>query len=178
MARKCKTCSKSASVYGFEDAPYMEIAYVTAGAYATSYVEKFLTTNADGTSKTEGMLVEQPMLRKGLFVAGGVGLSAFVQGDVYKNLGVGMATYGLYGLVEELMKPKDQTTSVTGLKFVPPQNIAGLRTLTGNYGIAPSIVAGQHVGYHGAEHRANGMHDYSEEMFAEKQEVSGLVRAL
>lgn len=178
MAKKCRTCSKSAQIYGLEDAPYMEIATVTASAYGTAYIDKMLTTNSDGTPKTEGMFVEQPLLRKALFVAGGVGLTAFMKGDLYKNVGVGMATYGLYGVVESLMQPS--TSSVTGLTFQPPTNIAGLRTLTGNYGVAPSIVAGhgmygQHdMGYTGSDHRGEEV----SEMFAERQEVSGLVRAL
>lgn len=175
MGKKCRTCSKSAQVYGIEDAPYMEIATITASAYGTSYIDKMLTTNADGTPKTEGMFVEQPMLRKALFVAGGVGLTAFMKGDLYKNVGVGMASYGLLGVVESLMQPAS-TSSVTGLKWQPPTNIAGLRQLSGNYGVAPSIVAGTHdmAGYHGSNYKGQEI----EEMFAERQEVSGLVRAL
>jgi len=165
---KCRTCASKqpATVMGFEDAPYIEIASAVAGAYASSYVGNMLTNNSDGTPK-EGFLVDNPMVKSALFIGAGIGLTAFMKGDMYKGAGIGMATYGGFELITELMKPADD--AVTGLRWQPPTNIAGMndgfRTLDGNYGIAPNIVAG----YEGS--------NYAEEEM-EQQSLAGLVRAL
>ena len=166
---KCKTCAtrRPVNVAGFEDAPYTEIASAVVSAYATDYVSTMLTSNSDGTPK-EGFLVDNPMVKNALFVGAGIGLSAFMKGKAYMGAGIGMATYGGFKLIEELMTKEEPT--VTGLRWSPPTNIAGmsnsgLRHLDGNYGIAPNVVAG-----YGS--------NYAEEEMMEKTEVSGLVRAL
>jgi len=165
---QCKKCAskRPITVAGFEDAPYTEIATAVVSAYATDYVSNMLTHEADGTPK-EGFLTDNPLVKNALFVAGGIGLSAFMKGKAYMGAGIGMATYGGFQLIQELMKEEAPTTQgVNGLRWQPPTNIAGLRTLQGNYGIAPNIVSG----YSGS--------NYAEEDFYEKQEVAGLVRAL
>ena len=169
---KCKTCAtkRPASVSGFEDVPYVELASAVVSSYAAGQVDKFLTTEADGTAKT-GLLADNSMARNGLMVAAGVSMLAFMQGEMFKGAGIGLATYGGYNFIQDLMTPATTTSSVTGLTFMPPQNIAGLndglRHLPGNYGVAPSIVAG----YEGS--------NYAQEEFEESQmAVSGLTRAL
>ena len=167
---QCKKCASRQPVVvaGFEDAPYTEIATAVVTAYASDYVSNMLTHDADGVPK-EGFLTDNPMVKNALFIAGGIGLSAFMKGKAYQGAGIGMATYGGFQLIQELMKEAPDT-GVTGLRWQPPTNIAGMsggvRTLQGNYGIAPNIVAGY------------GGSNYAEEEFYEKQEVAGLVRAL
>jgi len=170
---QCKKCAsrQPVTVAGFEDTPYVEIASAVVSAYASDYVSNMLTHDADGVEK-EGFLTDNPMVKNALFIAGGIGLSAFMKGEMYKGAGIGMATYGGFQLIQELMKEEPATTQgVNGLRWQPPTNIAGMsgggmRTLQGNYGVAPNIVAGY------------GGSNYAEEDFYEKQEVAGLVRAL
>jgi|TARA_R110000824_G_C15231140_1_gene678583 hypothetical protein len=167
---KCRTCAtkRPSQVAGFQDVPYTEVAAAVVTSYAAGKVDTMLTTESDGTAKT-GFLVDNPMARNGLFLAAGVGVLAYLKGEMYKGAGIGLATYGGYQLIQGLMTPKDAT--VTGLRWVPPTNIAGLndglRTLPGNYGVAPDLVAG----YQGS--------NYAQEEFEESQmAVSGLTRAL
>lgn len=170
---KCKTCAtkRPATVTGFEDVPYVELATAVVSSYAAGKVDTMLQQEADGTAKT-GFLVDNPMARNGLFLAAGVGILAYMKGEMYKGAGIGLATYGGYQLIDSLMTPADTTSSsVQGLTWMPPQNIAGLndglRHLPGNYGVAPNIVAG----YQGS--------NYAQSDFEESQmEVSGLTRAL
>lgn len=169
---QCKKCASKqpVTVLGFEDAPYIEIASAVVSAYASDYVSNMLTSESDGTPK-EGFLVDNPMVKNALFIGAGVGLAAFMKGKAYQGAGIGMATYGGFMLIQELMKEEPAGSGgLHGLRWSPPQNIAGmndgLRTLQGNYGIAPDLVAGY------------GGSNYAEEDFYEKQEISGLVRAL
>jgi len=159
---KCKSCaSKSHQVYGFEDAPYIEIAAAVVSNYAAGKVDEMLTTDETGAPKP-GFLTDNPMVKNAAFIVAGVGLTAFMKGEMYKGAGIGLAAYGGMELITGLMKP----ATVTGLRWQPPQNIAGMRTLPGNYGIAPNLVAG----YQGS--------NYAQEELFEKTAVSGLVRAL
>ena len=168
---KCKTCAtkRPVSVTGFEDVPYVELATAVVSSYAAGKVDTMLQQEADGTPRT-GFLVDNPMARNGLFLAAGVGILAYMKGEMYKGAGIGLATYGGYQLIDSLMTPATTTSSVQGLTFMPPQNIAGLndglRHLPGNYGVAPNIVAG----YQGS--------NYAETDFEESMSVSGLTRAL
>ena len=167
---KCKTCAtkRPAMVTGFNDVPYVELATAVVSSYAAGKVDTMLQQEADGTART-GFLVDNPMARNGLFLAAGVGILAYMKGEMYKGAGIGLATYGGYQLIETLMTPAD-ASGVSGLTFLPPQNIAGLndglRHLPGNYGVAPDLVAG----YQGS--------NYAQEDFEESMSVSGLTRAL
>ena len=168
---KCKTCAtrRPSQVAGFQDVPYTELAAAVVTSYAAGKVDTMLTQESDGTART-GFLVDNPMARNGLFLAAGVGVLAYLKGEMYKGAGIGLATYGGYQLIQGLMTPADDSAAVTGLTWMPPQNIAGLndglRTLPGNYGIAPDIVAG----YQGS--------NYAQEDVESQMEVSGLTRAL
>jgi len=170
---KCRSCatSRNAQVTGFEDVPYVELASAVVAGYGASKIDTMITENADGTAK-EGFLVDNPMARNALFIGAGVGIMAYMKGDMYKGAGIGMASYGGLKLIEGLMTPADPTvTGVNGLKWSPPSNIAGLRSLPGNYGVAPSLVAGTGRSYAGS--------NYEQDMFEESHSaVSGLVRAL
>lgn len=168
---KCRTCAtkRPSQVAGFQDVPYVELASAVVASYVAGKADTMITTEADGTART-GFLVDNPMARNALFLGAGVGVLAFLKGEMYKGAGIGLATYGGYQLISGLMTP-DTTSAVQGLTWVPPQNIAGLhdglRQLPGNYGVAPNIVAG----YQGS--------NYAQEDFEESQmAVSGLTRAL
>jgi hypothetical protein len=142
MAR-CKKCTAKSGVYGIEDAAYIEVASAVVGATVMGRVDQMATQDEAGAPR-DNFLANNPMAKNALYVAAGLGITAFMQGEMYKGLGIGVAAYGGYNLVEGFLQP-DTTTTVNGLKFMPPRNIAGvhgLRTLPGNYGVAPSIVAG------------------------------------
>lgn len=163
---KCKSCvqKRNQAVYGFEDAPYIEIVSAVVSNYAAKKLDEMLTTDESGAPK-EGFLTDNPMVKNAGYLAIGVGLTAFMKGEMYKGAGIGLAVYGGMELINSLMNP-----AVTGLRWQPPQNIAGLRTLPGNYGIAPNLVAGHESGYQGS--------NYAQEELYEKTAVQGLVRAL
>lgn len=168
---KCRTCAtkRPSQVAGFQDVPYVEVASAVVASYVAGKADQMITTEADGTART-GFLVDNPMARNALFIGAGVGVLAYLKGEMYKGAGIGLVTYGGYQLIQGLMEKVDGS-AVTGLTFLPPQNIAGLHTglrqLPGNYGVAPELVAG----YQGS--------NYAQEEFAESQmEVSGLTRAL
>ena len=169
---KCRSCatSRNAQVTGFEDVPYVELASAVVAGYGASKIDTMLTENPDGTAKV-GFLVDNPMARNAMFIGAGVGMMAYLKGEMYKGAGIGMASYGGLKLIEGLMTPA--TPVVAGLRWSPPQNIAGMhsgmRTLPGNYGVAPNIVAGTDT-YQGS--------NYEQDMFEDSQmAVSGLVRA-
>ncbi len=167
MSKRCRTCAskKSPQVMGFEDAPYVEIAAAVVTNYAASKVDEMLTTDETGAPKP-GFLTDNPMIKNAMYIGAGVALTAFMQGEMYKGAGIGLAAYGGMELIKGLMT--DTTTGVTGLMWQPPQNIAGLRQVPGNYGVSPSIVAG-------TDYEAS---NYAKEEIIEKQAVSGLVRAM
>lgn len=144
---KCKSCS-GGGVNGIEDAKYTAVAAAVVGAVITGRIDQAITTNADGTKKVN-FLADNPMAKNAAFIAAGLAITAFMPGEMYAGLGIGWAAYGGYNLVEELMKKDDVVAGVYGLKMRPPTNIAGvhgqqngLRTLPGNYGISPSLIAG------------------------------------
>jgi hypothetical protein len=177
MAKGCKKCS--AGVYGIDDAPYMEIAGAVLGGVLTGKVDEMATQNEDGTPK-DNYFANNPTIKNVAYLAGGIGITAFIPGGLdpamrktLTGVGMGVATYAGYQLVQEFMKPD----SVSGLVWKPPTNINGLRTLPGNYGIAPTNIAG--INYQGSnyaqENTMKAAENYSSAM---KMPLNGLVRAL
>ena len=177
---KCKKCTSNQGVYGFEDAPYMEIASAVVGAIVTGQVDKMITTTDTGAAK-DNYLTNNPNIKNAAFVAAGVTLTAFMKGEMYKGAGIGLATYGAYKLYETAMS----TAGVSGLAFMPPRNIAGvngmIRTLPGNYGVAqPNI--GSFKGSNYAESDLYAAQKYnsakSSPVEPDRMTVGNLVRAL
>lgn len=153
MGKKCSKCSgkkrrsRVAAVNGFDSIPYMEFAAAAVGAIVTGYADKMATTNEDGTAK-EGFFTDNPTAKNAIYVAIGLGLTAFMEGEMAKGAGIGIAVYGAYNLAQNLMKPADTVTGmgVNGLVYMPPQNIAGyvngLNRIPGDYGVAPDNIFG------------------------------------
>jgi hypothetical protein len=180
MAKKtCKTCAASGGVYGFDNAPYMEIASAVAGAVVLGKVDEMVTTEDDGTAK-DNYFANNPTIKNVAYVAAGVAMTALLPGEMYKGVGIGMAAYGGYALVTDLMKT-DAVSGINGLKFVPPRNIAavnGLRTLTGNYGVAPGLIAGYEGSNYAKEQVIDSTRRYDEAEQTPINGLYGLTRAL
>ena len=172
---KCKKCTSKSGVHGLEDAPYMEIASAVVGGVVMGKIDELATTNADGTMK-DNYFANNPTIKNAAYLAAGIALTAFMPGEYAKGAGIGIATYSGYQLVQEFMKP----AAVSGLTWKPPTNIAGvngLRTLPGNYGIAPTNIAGIYdVGSNVQQSRT--MQQAQKYDQAMKTPISGLVRAL
>jgi len=176
---KCKKCASSQGVYGFEDAPYMEIASAVVGAIVSGKVDEMITTDATGATK-DNYLTNNPNIKSAAFLAAGIGLTAFMKGEMYKGAGIGLATYGAYQLYQTAMAP-----AVTGLSFMPPRNIAGvngmIRTLPGNYGIAqPNIGSVQGSNYGESDLYAAQKYNSAKNspVQPDRMKVGNLVRAL
>lgn len=177
---KCKKCTASQNVNGFEDAPYMEIASAVVGAIVTGQVDKMITTTDTGTTK-DNYLANNPNIKNAAFLAAGVTLTAFMKGEMYKGAGIGLATYGAYKLYETAMS----NAGVSGLAFMPPRNIAGvngmIRTLPGNYGVAqPNIGSFQGSNYAESDLYAAQKYNSAKNspVQPDRMKVGNLVRAL
>jgi hypothetical protein len=137
--KKCKKCSSKSSVNGIEDIKYMTVAAAIIGGYATGMADKTATKNADGTAK-DNYLANNPTVKNVLYLAAGLGVMAYLPGEMGEGLGAGIATYAGYQLIEGFMT-KDPD-AVNGMTFVPPRNIYGLQQYPGDYGIAPTNIYG------------------------------------
>lgn len=138
---KCKSCSKSAGVYGVDDIPYTTIGAAIASALVTAKLDIAVTENADGTPK-DNFLAKSPTMKNALYLIGGALLTS-MDGEMYQGAGVGMATYGGFNLVQGLMEQYSTPTGVGSLQFIPPSSIGklpGQYTIPGNAGTAPSIL--------------------------------------
>lgn len=143
---KCKSCStkrRKYSVGAIKDIPLQDIGLAIASAVATQQVDKMLTEPKDGVPQ-ENFLAKNPMVKNAMYLGGGLLLSQ-MKGNMYKSLGTGLSVYGGMELFKSLL---DQyTTSVSGVGYIPPQtigNLPGLYSLPGDYGVSPSIIAGEH----------------------------------
>lgn len=157
--KKCKKCSQSDSVAGIEDVKWAEMISATVAAIVANKVDNMLVQNADGTAKTEGYFVENPMAKNAMFAALGVGLASYMQDEYSQGAAIGLFAYGAYGLTMQLMD-KYATPTVSGmyskngvyglgnLVSMPPRNISGIsqnadpRFIVGNYGVQQPIING------------------------------------
>lgn len=96
-----------------------------------------LTTNADGTPKTTGYLVENPKVKDALFLAAGLAATAYAGGnDMILGAGLGLASYAGMKLIEGFYSP-----AVSGFSaYVQPANIAGYH-VSGNAYVPPANIA-------------------------------------
>jgi hypothetical protein len=140
MAKKCKTCAND-GVYGIEDAKYIEVASAVVGAFVSGKVDEMIVNDADGVPK-DNYFSNNPTVKNAAFVVAGVALTAFMPGEMALGAGIGMATYGGYNLITELMN-KDAT--VSGLTYRRSGNIASIenRMQKDALGLRPANIAYQ-----------------------------------
>lgn len=143
----CKSCStkrRKYSVGKIKDIPLQDIGLAIASAVATQQVDKMLTEPKDGVPQ-DNFLAKNPMVKNAIYLGGGMLLSQ-MKGKMYKSLGTGMSVYGGMELFKSLLDQYTQT-AVAGVGYIPPQTIGslpGLYSLPGDYGVSPSVIAGEH----------------------------------
>ena len=139
MGKKCKSCS---GVSGIESIPYMSMAGAIGASIVAEKIDKALTTNADGTPKTNAdgtpaYLAANPKIKNAAFLAAGAAATMYADGnEIITGLGLGLAVWGGYNLASSMMTP----AATSGLGYVPPSQIAGVRNIPGAYGFSPATV--------------------------------------
>ena len=140
----CSKCKKKQNtIAGFDDIPVMEVGGAVAGAIAAGKIVELMTTNKDGTPKTDSYLTKNPTMSNAVGAAAGIAAIAYSDGnELVKGAGMGAAIFFGYQLAQNLMAKKDP--SVAGMGYIPPHMIGQhYHYGTTGSGMLPNYVAGE-----------------------------------